>query len=160
MPEILAAAFLGIEHGTFLHIMLAVALTLLVLDVFANTEFLSWVSLLLFALWGTCLTEAAWQWSVLIFIGFFALACLFYYLLWSRCVRPLVMNLIMRNAPQESTEQAAGKSATVLGEGDNLCIRWDDLVIPIEEVDRPGLKAGDRVIIETIRNSEAHVRRA
>jgi len=41
MFPILAETFLGIDHGTFLHIMLAVAITLLVLDIFVCTELLS-----------------------------------------------------------------------------------------------------------------------
>ena len=149
--------FLGIEHGTFLHIMLAVAITLLVLDIFVCTELLSWVSLLLFAAWGTWLVGAPWQWSVLVFIGFLALVCVLYYTLWVQCVRRVVMGLVLRNAPRESTEQVAGKTATVLGEGENLCIRWEDHIIPVEADDRAGLTAGDKVVIDAVRGGMAHV---
>lgn len=155
----LAETFLGIGHGTFLHIMLAVAITLLVLDIFVCTELLSWVSLLLFAAWGTWLVGAPWQWSVLVFIGFLALVCVLYYTLWVQCVRRVVMDLILRRAPMESTEQVTGKTASVLGEGDNLCIRWEDHIIPIEENDRDGLSAGDKVVIAAIRGGLAHVRK-
>lgn len=156
----LAETFLGIDHGTFLHIMLAVAITLLVLDIFVCTELLSWVSLLLFAAWGTWLVGAPWQWSVLVFIGFLALVCVLYYTLWVQCVRRVVMDLVLRNAPREATEQVAGKTAIVLGEGENLCIRWDDHIIPIEADDRTGLAAGDKVVIEAVRGGLAHVRKA
>ena len=156
----LAETFLGIDHGTFLHIMLAVAITLLVLDIFVCTELLSWVSLLLFAAGGTWLVGAPWQWSVLVFIGFLALVCVLYYTLWVQCVRRVVMDLVLRHAPREATEQVAGKTATVLGEGENLCIRWDDHIIPIEADDRTGLVAGDKVVIEAVRGGLAHVRKA
>lgn len=156
----LAETFLGIDHGTFLHIMLAVAITLLVLDIFVCTELLSWVSLLLFAAWGTWLVGAPWQWSVLMFVGFLALVCVLYYTLWVQCVRRVVMDLVLRNSPRESTEQVVGKSATVLGEGENLCIRWEDHIIPIEEDDRSDLSAGDKVVIEAVRGGLAHVRKA
>lgn len=160
MFPILAETFLGIDHGTFLHIMLAVAITLLVLDIFVCTELLSWGALLLFAAWGTWLVGAPWQWSVLVFIGFLALVCVLYYTLWVQCVRRVVMDLVLRRTPRESTEQVAGKTATVLGEGENLCIRWEDHIIPIEENDRDGLSAGDKVVIEAIRGGLAHVRKA
>ena len=78
-----AETFLGIDHGTFLHIMLAVAITLLVLDIFVCTELLSWVSLLLFAAWGTWLVGAPWQWSVLVSSGFLALVCVLSYMRWA-----------------------------------------------------------------------------
>lgn len=152
--------FLGIETGTFLHIMLAVGITTLVLDIFFNTEVLSWFSLLIFAAWGTALVAAPWQWSVLIFIGFLAVACVIYYTIWVQGVRRLVMGLLLRRAPQESMEQVGGKMATVLGEGENLCVRWDDHIVVIEEADRSGLVAGDRVVIESIRGGLAHVRKA
>lgn len=160
MFPILAETFLGIDHGTFLHIMLAVAITLLVLDIFVCTELLSWGALLLFAAWGTWLVGAPWQWSVLVFIGFLALVCVLYYTLWVQCVRRVVMDLVLRRAPRESTEQVAGKTATVLGEGENLCIRWEDHIIPIEENDRAGLAAGDKVVIVALRGGLAHVRKA
>ena len=156
----LAEAFPGIDHGTFLHIMLAVAITLLVLDIFICTELLSWGALLLFAAWGTWLVGAPWQWSVLVFIGFLALVCVLYYTLWVQCVRRVVMDLILRRAPMESTEQVAGKTASVLGEGDNLCIRWEDHIIPIEADDRAGLTAGDKVVIDAVRGGLAHVHKA
>lgn len=160
MFPILADTFLGMEHGTFLHIMLAVGITLLVLDIFVCTEFLSWMSLLLFAAWGTWLVGAPWQWSVLVFIGFLALLCVLYYTLWVQCVRRIIMDMVMRNAPRESTEQVSGKTAVVLGEGDNLCIRWDDHIIPIEPDDRAGLAAGDKVVIDALRGGMAHVHRS
>lgn len=137
--------------------MLAVAITLLVLDIFVCTELLSWVALLLFAAWGTWLVGAPWQWSVLIFIGFLVLACVLYYTLWVQCVRRVIMGWVMRNAPSESTEQLVGKSATVVGDGENLCVRWDDHIIPIEEADRSGLAAGDKVVIDALREGRARV---
>lgn len=159
MLTLLTDTFLGIEHGTFLHIMLAVAVTLLVLDIFICTELLSWVSLLVFAAWGTWLVGAPWQWSVLVFIGFLALVCVLYYTLWVQCVRRVINGLILRNAPRESTERIVGNTAVVLGEGETLCIRWDDHIIPIEPGDRAGLSAGDKVLIDALRGGMAHVRK-
>ena len=157
MFHILASTFLGIEHGTFLHIMLAVAITLLVLDIFVCTELLSWGALLLFAAWGTWLVGAPWQWSILVFIVFLALVCVLYYTLWTQCIRRFIMNLVLRNAPRESTEQVIGKTATVLGEGEQLCIRWEDHIIPVDEADRSGLVAGDKVVIDSLSGGMARV---
>jgi len=159
MVQIIASSFLGIDHGTFLHIMLAVAITLLVLDIFVCTELLSWVALLLFSAWGTWLVGAPWQWSILVFLGFLGLTCVLYYTLWVQCVRRVIMGGVMRNTPQESTELVAGKTAIVLGDDEHLCIRWDDHIIPIEEEDRAGLVAGDKVVIKAIRGGMAHVRK-
>lgn len=155
----LADTFLMMDHGTFLHIMLAVAITLLVLDVFVCTEVLSFISLIVFAAWGTWLVGAPWQWSVLVFIGFLVLACVLYYTLWVQCVRRLVMDCILKKAPKESVEQAGGQILTVIGEGENLCVRWDDLVIPVETGDKAGLQPGDQVELLAVRGGLAHVRK-
>lgn len=157
MFQIIASSFLGIDHGAFLHIMLAVAITLLVLDIFVCTELMSWCALLLFSAWGTWLVGAAWQWSILVFLGFLALACVLYYTLWVQCVRRIIMGGVMRNTPRESTEQVVGKPAGVLGDGEHLCIRWEDHIIPIAEDNRVGLVAGDKVIIDAIRGGVAYV---
>lgn len=157
MEMMLAESLAGIDNGTFLHIMLAVAITLLVLDIFINTEFLSWVALVVFAAWGTWLVGAPWQWSVLVFLGFLALACTLYYTLWVQCVRRVFMGWVLRNAPRESTEQIGGTPATVLGEGDNLCVRWEDHVIAIAAADKAGLVPGERVIIDAVQGGVAHV---
>lgn len=150
-------SFLGIDHGTFLHIMLALGITLLVLDVFVCTEVLSWVSLLLFAAWGAWLVGAPWQWSILVFLGFLTLACVLYYTLWTQCVRRLIMGWVMKKAPGESIEKVSGKTAVVLGEGENLCVRWEDHILPISEDDRAGLAAGDKVVIDELAGGVARV---
>ena len=83
-PVLFLADFFGVSNGTFLHWMLAISLTLLVLDVFCNTEFLSWISMLVFSLWGTMQFELPVQWSVLVYIVILIICAVFYYTLWAR----------------------------------------------------------------------------
>lgn len=137
--------------------MLAVAITILIVDIFTCTEFLSWASLLLFATWGTWQIGAPWQWSLLIFIAFLALACMFYYTLWNLFVRSVIMGKLLKKAPKEFINTVARKTAYIIGEGDNFCILWEDCVIPIHATCCRGLAIGDKVRIDEIRDAQAYV---
>ena len=139
--------------------MLAVSLTLLVLDVFCNTETLSWISLLVFALWGTMQFDLPVQWSVLVYVLILILCAVFYYTLWTHGVRRLVMDVILRRAPREAQENLAGTPGRIVGEGDNLSVKYGDQFLPVAEVDRPGLKAGDAVTITAVNSGYASVKR-
>ena len=57
------ADFFGVSDGTFLHWMLAISLTLLVLDVFCNTEVLSWLSMLVLRLQDEPHLPDYWKWA-------------------------------------------------------------------------------------------------
>ena len=110
----------------FLHIMLAVAISILVLDVFTGTEFLSWVSLLIFAAWGTWQIEPPWQWAVLIFIIFLGLGCALYYTVWNLFVRRIFMGIFLRKSPKEFNKIAEGKIVYVLGDKKNFYVDCED----------------------------------
>ena len=157
---IFLADFFGISNGTFLHWMLAVSLTLLVLDIFCNTEVLSWISLLVFALWGTMQFDLPVQWSVLVYVLILILCAVFYYTLWTHGVRRLVMDVILRRAPLEAQENLAGTPGRIVGEGDNLCVKYGDQFLPVAEADRHGLKAGDAVTIAAVNSGYASVKRS
>ncbi len=153
----LASALPMMNHGEFIHWMLAVALTLLVLDVFFNTELLSWLALFVFAAWGTWLCGLPLQWSLLVFLAFLSLGIALYYALWNRCVRPLFMGWLNRYAPQESRVTEAGGIGTVVGQGEQLCVRREDRLYAIAEESRPGLSSGDRVRILSLDGALARV---
>lgn len=153
----LLADFFSLSNGEFLHWMLAVALTLLVLDVFANTELLSWTSLVIFAAWGTWEIGLPLQWSVLVFLGFLTLGFALYFTLWNRCVRPLFMHALNRRAPKESVSADIGAHGTIVGEGEQLCVRCQDRLYPLVPSCSVGLRAGDAVRITAMDGASAVV---
>lgn len=152
------ADFFGVSNGTFLHWMLAISLTLLVLDVFCNTEFLSWISMLVFAFWGTMQFELPLQWLVLVYIVILILCAAFYYTLWTHCVRRLVMDVILRRAPKEAQENLAGTRGSIVGQGENLCVKYGDQFLPVADECRQMLSAGDSVVITSVKDGFATVR--
>lgn len=153
----LLADFFCLSNGEFLHWMLAVALTLLVLDVFVNTELLSWAALIIFAAWGTWEVGLPLQWSLLVFLGFLMLGFALYLTLWNRCVRPLFMAWLTRHAPREAYAQEVGCTGTVVGQGEQLCVRREDRLFAIAESSRHGLQEGDRVRITAMDGASVQV---
>lgn len=159
ITALILADFFGVSHAVFLHWMLAISLTLLVLDVFCNTEFLSWVSMLVFALWGTMQLELPVQWLVLVYVVILILCAVFYYTLWTHCVRRLVMEVILRRAPAEAQECLAGTRGRIVGEGENLCVKYGDQYLPVAADCRTNLTAGTAVVITAVTAGYASVRR-
>lgn len=151
------AEFFSLSNGEFLHWMLAVALTLLVLDVFINTELMSWAALVIFAAWGTWEIGLPLQWSVLVFLGFLTLGFALYFTLWNRCVRPLFMHSLNRRAPKESVTADIGGRGTLVGEGEQLCVRCGDRLYPLSPSCTAGLRAGDTVRITAMDGATAVV---
>ena len=155
---LILADFFGVSDGTFLHWLLAISLTLLVLDIFCNTEVLSWLSMLVFALWGTMQFDLPVQWFVLVYILILIVCAVLYYTLWTQCVRKLVMDVIMRHATKEAQENLAGTTGRIAGEGDSLCVKYGDQFLPVAESCRAGLSAGDMVEITAVENGFASVK--
>ena len=88
--------------------LVALALTLFVVDIFVSTEVLSWGGVLSLSLWLTCRIHTDWKWDLLIFIGalvFFAFA---YYWGVRATVGRLVKNLMQKGAPPEMTDRIVG----------------------------------------------------
>lgn len=156
---LLLADFFGISNGTFLHWMLAISLTLLVLDVFCNTEVLSWISMLVFSLWATMQFDLPVQWLVLVYVLVLILCAVLYYTLWTHCVRRLVMDGVMRNAPREAQENLAGTAGRIVGEGDSLSVKYGDQYLPLAESCRSAFSAGDEVTITAVKDGQATVQR-
>ena len=155
----IAAAVFGIEPGVFLHWMLAICLTLLVLDIFCNTEVISWVALVVLAIWGTLQFELPIQWLVLVFILLLLVAAGIYYTVWNHCVRRFFMQLLTRHAPLEAQEALVGKTGRILAQGDDMCVKVGDQLFPVDETCRHGLIAGDMVQISAFREAHACVRK-
>lgn len=149
---------MGISTGEFLHWFLAIAITLLVLDIFFSTEVISWVSLLFFAIWGTGLVDIPVQWSVLLFIFNLVVAFTLYYLLWARFVRGPIMKYVNAHSVDDPLSKRVGMTGTVCGSGENLTVRCGDQYWSIADASQPGLKAGDKVIITEDAGSEVSVR--
>ena len=157
----LIADFLWVSDGVFLHWMLAISITLLVLDVFFfNTDFLTLLAMGLFAAWGTMSIAPSAQWTVLTFFIFILIWALLYYGLWKNLISPLLTRYLNKRAPEDDiTTLMQGKKGTVCGEPGSFCIKVGDQLIPIAEEDQPGLTEGSSVTITSFQSGAARIRK-
>ena len=120
---------LGLNPLLAIHWILAVSATLFVLDVFFQTEFLSWIALVCFAAYFSVLADYKFdlpvQWSALIFIIFLSLALFLHYACWRKFLSPAVLRLFMKNAAPEIDERAVGEFATFRVIGGNRFAEWN-----------------------------------
>lgn len=151
-------ALLSSADGTFLHWVLAIAITLLILDVFLRTEWLSYLSLFAFAAWGACRLDLPTQWSGLVFLVFLGIGIVFYLACWRSFIRRIVRTLL-RNARGEQINSMVGRTGTIIGEGDSACIKVQDEIYPIADDCRELLHEGDQVVITDFKEGVTHVAR-
>ncbi len=146
------------QGGSFFHWLLAVSLTLLILDTVVCTELLSWVALVLFALYGTWLAELPIQWSVLVFLACLAVEVVLYYTFWSQVVRPLVMKVMLRGAPDDIQENPVGRTGIAIqGDDGSFCVKVADLLYPVSPDDYHLLADGSRVQVTALTGGIARV---
>lgn len=143
------ADFLWMSDGDFLHYWLAISLTLIILDVFFNTDFLSWVAMALFATWATACIDPPAAWSVLVFIGMFMLAALFYIMVLKKLAIGLTQLANNKaDTPSEPEQYLPGKTGTVKqGEEDCLCVIICGQTYLIDDTCRAGISPGDTVAV-------------
>lgn len=134
------------------HWLLAIAVTLLVLDLFFQTEALSLVSVGVFALYFTLWVDAPLQWDVLVFLGFALLALALYMLFWRKFVLPLVSRLLLRNAVRESVENAPGSVGVFRRIGEACFVEWNGELWAVEAKDLNEFSDREPVLIQNQSN--------
>ena len=152
------ADFLWWGNGAFLHWMLAVSITLLILDIFFfNTDFLTLIAIGLFAAWGTMLISPPAQWGPLTFILFIAIWAGLYYGIWRKLLSPLINGYLRRHAPEDDlSAMLTDKTGTVCGQQGNYCIKVGDQMFPVAPESQQQLCEGDCVRITLFCNGMAY----
>ncbi len=121
--------FLNISPLTALHWMLAVAISLFILDIFLQSDFVSWLALILFSAYFSLYLDVSMsfplQWLLLLFIVTLGLLFVFYYTVWAKLVSPIVKKLLLRNATAELHDRAAGQLATFRQIEGNDFVDWN-----------------------------------
>lgn len=144
------ANFLWLSDSEFLHYWIAVSLTLIILDFFINTEILSWVAMILFAVWATAWVEPSAAWSILVFILFLAIAIAFYMIV-IKGIPKVLANSATKIAPAGMNETLIGMRGPVCGSGENLSVNLNGVIYPIATCFHAKYKAGDVIEVEDFR---------
>ena len=140
--------------------LVALALTLFVVDIFVSTEILSWGGVLSLSLWLTWRIHADWKWDLLIFIGalvFFAFA---YYWGVRATVGRLVKNLMQKGAPPEMTDRIVDAVGVIHQVEGMSFFRWNgEELLPVVDDGREAFCEGEVVEVDRLVNGAVALRR-
>lgn len=106
--------WIGLDPATCLYWIFGISITLFVLDIFFQTELITWGALVLFSTYLTLLvehyTDMSTLWSVLLFCAILGIFIYIYCTVWRKFVKALLEKTLMRNAAKEQTERASGQT--------------------------------------------------
>ena len=106
--------------------LLALALTLFVIDLFTDEEgILSWIGVSAVAGWATWRIGAPPMWSVLIFVGTFLLSGAAWYWLFRSLIGQPVRRLMQKGAPNEAIVALNGAKGTLRVIDGKVMFRWN-----------------------------------
>ncbi len=106
--------------------LLALALTLFVVDLFTDEEgVLSWLGVAAVAGWATWRVGAPLKWSILIFIMAFVVSGALWYWLFRGVIGVPVRRLVQRKAPDEAIVKIRGAKGTLRVVGGKVMFRWN-----------------------------------
>ena len=140
--------------------LVALAMTLFVVDIFVSTEVLSWCGVLSLAVWLTWRIHADLKWAVLLFIGSFVLFAFVYYLGVRATIGRLVRSWMQRGAPKELSDRLIGAVGTVHYVAGRPFFKWNgEELIPIMGDASVIFREGDVVSIDCFVGGKVLLRR-
>jgi len=133
---------------------LAVALAVLVLDVFFETEFLSVSALLGISIYFTMLLDLDAKWSVLVALLCWAATIALFYLFWKRFLSPAIRRMLPAGA-DEAIHSAVGATGEFRLIDGRAFVSWNGDLWPVEfprERETDEFADRERVLIESVDN--------
>jgi membrane protein implicated in regulation of membrane protease activity len=111
--------------------LVALSLTLFVLDIFLMTEFLSWGGVLSLSTWLVWKIDAPIKWSVLIFVVAFTGFSFLYGFLFRNTIVVAIRKILQGKSPEEGLYSLVGKKGEVRKIEGNYFISVEDELWPI-----------------------------
>lgn len=125
--------------------LLAIALTLFILDIFIATEGLTWLSLIVLASYFTCKIGPSFWWGILTYLVILSILVTLYYAFLRKVVGVVIRKTILKNAPDEVVERIVGKHVIVRIVNDVVFVKWEDELWKVANAEAAGCKEGDKV---------------
>jgi len=128
---------------------LALALTVLFLDVFLSTDFLSIVALLGVSVYGALLLNVSAKWMVLVALFSCVASVALFYTLWKRVVLKIILSLFGTGL-KEAIHSARGQTAQLREIGGNFFVLWNGDLWPAEFDSKSFFSDGQLVFIQKV----------
>ena len=130
---------------------LAISFTVILIDIFLNSEILSAISLLAVSVYFAALIEVEFKWQLLIAVVCWLASSLLFYLVARKLMIPLV-NIIIPKGKDESIHEAVGAHAEYRLIDNKPFVSWNGDLWPISNVDISKFEDQDKVQVESVDN--------
>ena len=130
---------------------LALSLTVILIDVFFNLEVLSTIALLAVSVYFAALCDVSLKWQLLIALVCWLASSLFFYLVARKFMIPLV-NLFIPKGKGESILEAVGSLAEYRVIDNESFVSWNGDLWPVSNEDTSHFNDHDKVHIESVKN--------
>lgn len=105
--------------------LLALSITLFILDIFVAGEWLTWLSIIALSFYITWRIDPPLIWGIVTTITVFCTTVTLYYIFLRRCIQKLVRRTILRNAPEEVIERIVGQKAVIRIVNGTPFVKWN-----------------------------------
>ncbi len=139
--------------------LIALSLTLLIIDLFFDSEFLSWTAMLILTSYFTYKIGPELKWGILVFLLILSVIVLLYYTAYRSLIVNTVHKTLLRNAPDETTDRIVGKKLRIRIINGVTMVKWDDELWHVANADTLSLADGDEVIVEAFADGQATVKK-
>ena len=126
--------------------LLALTLTLFVLDIFLATEVLSWGGILSLAIYFQCKIDPPWKWAILVFLISLAISFGLH-----RVIMKPIRSLFQHGAPDELRKRICNAEGTIHYVGDKAMFKWNGDELWSINTER-SFNEGDRVKVVSIKD--------
>ncbi len=148
--------YLGVGSFAFMHWLLAIAITLLLLDVFVQTDVLSIISVFIFAEYaaGFLCNIIPIQWYIAIYILILMAAFYLYAIIWRKIVYNLLKKTLLRNAAAESYDNMAGEEGVFRKIENREFVFWNGELWQVEYSSTCNFRDGEKIHITKNHNGK------
>lgn len=128
---------------------IAVAITIIFVDVFFSTEILSATAILGVAIYFTLFFEISWQWRVLLALICWLASMALFYTLWKVVIAPVVLK-VFSSGIKESIHLANGDTGEFRSIDGKMFVLWNAELWPVETNPTAVMSDHDKVLIEKV----------
>ena len=136
--------------------LLALTLTLFILDIFLATEVVSWWGILSLAVYFTWRIGPTWKWGILVFLLALVGSAIIYYGVFRILIGKPIRALLQHGAPNEVIEKLNGARGTIHYVDGKPKFRWNgDELWPINV--GTSVNEGDNVVVTAVTDGIVNV---
>jgi membrane protein implicated in regulation of membrane protease activity len=139
--------------------LIAITLTLFIIDLFVEDETPSWIAMLTLATYFTAKIDPSFKWWFVVYFCILSIIFSLYYLFFRNVLLKISDKTWWRNSPNETIDRIIGKKGCIRIINGVTMVKWDDELWHVANADALSLADGDKVIVEAFADGQATVKK-